>query len=161
MARVTVVTDGIERPEASGSLRPLSRRLSCKAMAAAGARIVIASVRDDFTPAGWQRLGHTPNWMRWLTPTADLRSASWLWTANDSMQALRNSRTGTPCAAVGTVFVVPSDRFAGSRDFRLRPAVIRLSGGPQNQAERGCPDVVKVDRSAAEIILRGMSVTER
>ena len=32
------------------------------------------------------------------------------------------------CAAVGTVFVVPSDRFAGSRDFRLRPAVIWLSG---------------------------------
>jgi hypothetical protein len=38
-------------------------------MAAAGARIVIAHVSEDFTPVGWQRLGNTPYWMRWLNPT--------------------------------------------------------------------------------------------
>jgi hypothetical protein len=69
MARVTIVTEVVvEQADAFWDSSPTQQEAVLGAMAAAGARIVIAHVRDDFRSASWQRLGHTPYWMRWLNP---------------------------------------------------------------------------------------------
>jgi len=73
IARVTVVTEvAIERADSFWESSPTQQEAVLRAMAAAGAKIVITHVTDDFTPAGWQRLGHTPYWMRWLNSTSHL-----------------------------------------------------------------------------------------
>jgi hypothetical protein len=73
IARVTVVTEvAIERADSFWQSSPTQQDAVLQAMEAAGARIVVAYVRDDFTPAGWERLGRTPYWMRWLNPTPHL-----------------------------------------------------------------------------------------
>jgi hypothetical protein len=70
IARVTVMTEvAIERADSFWEYSPTQQEAVLRAMETAGAKIVITHVTNDFTPAGWQRLGHTPYWMRWLNST--------------------------------------------------------------------------------------------
>jgi hypothetical protein len=52
--------------DAFWSIGPETQNEVLKAMGATGARMVVAHVPQGLAPPGWQRLGNTPYWIRWL-----------------------------------------------------------------------------------------------
>ena len=70
MSRVSITTEvAIEPANNFWKSLPDQQEGALKAMAATGARIVIAHITDGPAPPGWQRLGKTPYYMRWLNTT--------------------------------------------------------------------------------------------
>jgi len=67
MLRVSIITEvDIEHADNFWKSLPDQQEGALKAMAATGARIVVAHISEDLAPAGWQRLGKTLYWLRWL-----------------------------------------------------------------------------------------------
>jgi hypothetical protein len=70
MSRVSIITEvAIEHADNFWKSLPDQQEGALKAMGATGARIVVAHISEDVAPPGWQRLGKTPYWLRWLNAT--------------------------------------------------------------------------------------------